>query len=258
LIGIIVATLGLAGALVAYPAGAKPGSRHDAQKLAKALKECKKDKSKSKRNKCEKTADAKYESKAETRGHKGTHRGTGTGTGAATGTGIATTTGIGTTGVGAATTGTGTGTTGMGTGPPSRLIPVGVSVIGVKATAVPRKTPTGGTMSGAVVAGTISEPQAVSEVIALVEGLRRIPAREFREKCPEDSGEIELRFQGTATAEPLALASAEVGGCGVIGFQAPGQELLVLLASAGSTDTPRGVVRLVEKLLGVELEAAKQ
>jgi hypothetical protein len=117
LIGTIVAIFGVAATLgVGYSALAKPGGRHDAQKLAKALKKCKKDKSKSKRKKCEKTAKTKYESKTEARRHRGTDRGTGTGTGAATGTGIATTTGTGTSGVGAAT-GTGTDmTTGGATG----------------------------------------------------------------------------------------------------------------------------------------------
>ena len=46
---LIVAIFAIAGAFVAYPAGAKPGGRYDAQKLAKALKKCRKDKSKSKR-----------------------------------------------------------------------------------------------------------------------------------------------------------------------------------------------------------------
>ena len=53
LIGAIVAILGIAGTLVAYPAGAQPGGKHDAQKLSKALKKCKKDKSKSERKKCD-------------------------------------------------------------------------------------------------------------------------------------------------------------------------------------------------------------
>ena len=128
LIGIVVATFGTAGALVAYPAGATLGSRHDAQKLAKALKKCKKDKSKSMRKKCEKTAEAKYESTPrpaaigghghgngyrhghlDRHGHRNGYRyghldrlGTATGTGTTTGTGTA----------------TGTGTTGTTTAPP--------------------------------------------------------------------------------------------------------------------------------------------
>ena len=53
LIGVIVAVLGVAGALVAYPAGAKPGSKDHAEKLATALKKCRKDKPKSKRRRCE-------------------------------------------------------------------------------------------------------------------------------------------------------------------------------------------------------------
>jgi hypothetical protein len=111
-IGIIVASLGLAGALVAYPAGAKPAGTHDAQKLAKALKNCRKYKPKSKRGRCEKTAKAKYESKTKTGGHKAT----GDGTGMTTGTTIGTTTGTGTTTDTGATTGTTTGTTGTSTG----------------------------------------------------------------------------------------------------------------------------------------------
>jgi hypothetical protein len=103
LIGAIVAILGMAGALVTYPAGAQLGSRHDAQKLAKALKTCKKDKSSSKRKKCEETAKAKYESKTKTGGHIGA---TGTGTGAGTPTSAGTGTGLA----------TGTDTTGMATG----------------------------------------------------------------------------------------------------------------------------------------------
>lgn len=121
LIGMIVAILGVAGAVVAYPAGAKPGSRHDQQKHAKALEKCKTDKSESKRKKCEKTAKAKYKSKTTTGGQKGAGTGTGTstgtgttgtGTGAATGTRAATGRGAGAaTGTGAGTgTGTETGT----------------------------------------------------------------------------------------------------------------------------------------------------
>lgn len=111
----IVAILGIAGALVAYPAGAKPGSRHNVQKLAKALKKCEKDKSKRKRRACEKTAQAKYKSKAPG-GNTDTGAGapTATGTGAATGTGTATAPTGTTTGIGA-TTGTTATTTGART-----------------------------------------------------------------------------------------------------------------------------------------------
>ena len=85
-IGMIVAILGITGALAAYPAGAKPGSRHDGKQLAAALKKCKKDKPRSKRKKCQKTAKAMYKLKAETGGRKGTGTGTGTGAGTETDT----------------------------------------------------------------------------------------------------------------------------------------------------------------------------
>ena len=77
LMGGIVAILAIVGTLgMSYSAGANSGSRQHAQKLAKALKECKKDESKSKRKKCEKTAKAKFTSKTEIGGHKGTETGT--------------------------------------------------------------------------------------------------------------------------------------------------------------------------------------
>jgi mono/diheme cytochrome c family protein len=121
LVGAIVAIFGIVGILgTGYSAGAKPGSRHDAQKLAEALKKCKKDRSKSKRKKCEKTARARYRSKTKRAG-KGigtttgmaTTIGTTTATATATGMGAATATATGTTT--AAVTATGTGATGMGT-----------------------------------------------------------------------------------------------------------------------------------------------
>jgi hypothetical protein len=82
LIGTIVAIFGIAGALgTGYSAGAKLGSGHGTQKLARALRACKKNRSKSKRRKCERTAEAKYESKTKTGDHKGTGTGTTTGIG---------------------------------------------------------------------------------------------------------------------------------------------------------------------------------
>ena len=121
LIGTIVAIFGVVAALgVGYSAVAKPGNRHHAQKLAKALKKCRKDKPRSKRRTCEKTAKAKHESKTETGGYKRTGPGTGTGTptrtGTTTGPGTATGTGAGTgTATGTGTAGTTTGTIGNGT-----------------------------------------------------------------------------------------------------------------------------------------------
>ena len=90
-IGTIVAIFGVAAALgVGYSAVAKPGSRHHAQKLAKALKKCRKDKPRSKRKNCQKTAKAKYKSKTETGGRKGMGAGTGMTTGTTKGTGAGT------------------------------------------------------------------------------------------------------------------------------------------------------------------------
>jgi hypothetical protein len=100
---------------VGYAAGAKPGSRHHAGKLAIALRECKKDKSKAERKKCEMTAKKKYKTRAKSHEERTPGTGSGTGTtgmpGTTTGT-TATTTGstTGTTGTTGATTGT-TGTT---------------------------------------------------------------------------------------------------------------------------------------------------
>ena len=159
---LIVAIFAIAGAFVAYPAGAKPGGRYDAQKLAKALKKCRKDKSKSKRSRCEQTAKAKYESKAKTGGRERT----GAGTGAGTPTGTGTTTGTGT----PATTPTTTPTT---PAPEPILrglpepIPRGVSVISVQVTE--------GAPPHVSAAETITEPHAVAEVIALIESLKPVP-----------------------------------------------------------------------------------
>jgi hypothetical protein len=110
----VAVILGVAG-LVVYPALAKPGSRHDAQKLAKALKKCEKDKSERKRKKCERTVKAKYGSKTRAGGYRGTGAAMGTGTarGTATATGTTTTGTATATGTGS-TRGTGT-TAGTGT-----------------------------------------------------------------------------------------------------------------------------------------------
>jgi hypothetical protein len=106
LIGSIVATFGIAAALSpAYSAGARPGSSHQAQRLAKALRTCQKEKPESKRKKCEKTAEAKYKPETTTGGEKGSGAGTTTGAGTATGTGTGTGAGTGT-GTGATSTGT--------------------------------------------------------------------------------------------------------------------------------------------------------
>ena len=122
--GMIVAILGIAGTFVAYPAGAKPGSRHYGKELAAALKKCKKDKPQSKRKKCERTAKAEYKLKTETGGHKGTGTGTETGTGTGTGTGTTGATGT------ANTTGT-TGTTVGGGPPPGTFCPQASLVVHV-------------------------------------------------------------------------------------------------------------------------------
>ena len=118
----IVAILGIAGSFVAYPAGAKPGSRHYGKELAAALKKCKKDKPQSKRKKCERIARAEYKLKTETGGHKGT--GTGAGTGTGTGTGTTSATGP------TNTTGT-TGTTVGGGPPPGTFCPQASLVVHV-------------------------------------------------------------------------------------------------------------------------------
>jgi hypothetical protein len=120
--------LGVVGTLVAYPAGAKPGSGHGTQGLATALKRCKKDRSKRNRKKCEKTTRAKYKSKTKTGGHAGVGAPTDTGaatgateTGASTGTVPGTGTATGATGTPGTATGTPTGTTGTATGMPEAL-----------------------------------------------------------------------------------------------------------------------------------------
>jgi mono/diheme cytochrome c family protein len=134
-----VAIFGIGVALGAgYSEGLSRVAGHQAQTLAKALKQCRKDRSGSRRKACEIAARKKYASKnhgkkLQRKVSKGTEAGggtTGSGGRTATGTGVGATTGTPTTGTGigattgaGATTGTGatTGATGTATTGPARI-----------------------------------------------------------------------------------------------------------------------------------------
>jgi hypothetical protein len=100
--------------------------------------------------------------------------------------------------------------------------------------------------------GTISEPNAVAEVISLIEGLPAInPNAHYY--CPKSvigGLQLELQFLRAGQAEPVAIAFGAPRGCDQ------------LQLDVGKTqDTPRSearlVIRLVERLVGKKLEGAE-
>lgn len=122
-----------------------------------------------------------------------------------------------------------------------KLIPGGVSMISVNATATyPRKVS---------VARTISRRRALSEVIALIDNMRR--GQRYRACLVELAGEpkLVLRFQETQKAQPRAVATARLGGCAQVSLSTPAQKALLL----GPANSANGVIELIERLLGVKL-----
>jgi hypothetical protein len=196
LIGIIVSTLGLSGALVAYPAGAKPGSRHDAQKLAKALKKCREDKSRSKRKKCESTAKANY--------LLSTPRTTSPSTGTRT-------TGAGT--AGPSTPAPTTTTTGPGTPPeaPSPHVPACIEALYLR-----------------LKPGTVGEPFSISEAVGC------LPEGRYRQAVIIWGDGT--RSPGTITATSTGRSPASVTVAGEHVYAAPGDYSIEISVVEETTD----------------------
>lgn len=122
---------------------------------------------------------------------------------------------------------------------PSEHIPTGVSEISVHASA---SLPAPLSLSQ-----TISDPQSVQQVIALIESLHP-PGGGFR-SCPADRpGELvlDLEFRKEVEASPVAQADVSVGGCGSVELSVNGQP-------EGELEGAWLVAERVEGILGTSL-----
>jgi hypothetical protein len=127
----------------------------------------------------------------------------------------------------------------------AKPIPRGVSAITVNATATePRNF---------AFRGTVSEPQGVSEMIALVERMRQglIWDGPVYLECYTgyvDTLRVELQFRRSAEAPPVAATiGPREGGCDALAVSIEGHEQPIAPFPAGSEADP-----LIEKLLGVK------
>jgi hypothetical protein len=122
-----------------------------------------------------------------------------------------------------------------------KIIPDAVSAISINATATyPRNVS---------FARTITNGKAVSELVALIDNMQRGPQYPG---CPvELIGELKLalRFQGARKTQPVAVATAPLGGCAQVSLSTAGQKTLLL----GRGNSAHGVIELIEKLVGVAL-----
>ena len=91
----------------------------------------------------------------------------------------------------------------------------------------------------------VTGPRKVRRIIALIDGLPRLQPGVF--SCPADRGpDVTLRFQSAAGAAPIAVASVEGSGCGVVPLRIRGRTAPAL--SGGP-----GVVKALDRLLGQTL-----
>ena len=92
---------------------------------------------------------------------------------------------------------------------------------------------------------TVTGRRKVGRIVALIDGLPRVQPGFL--SCPADRGPlVDLTFRTSAGAPPVAVASADGGGCGVVTLRIRGRMAPAL--SGGP-----GVVKALDRLLGEQL-----
>jgi hypothetical protein len=120
------------------------------------------------------------------------------------------------------------------------FIPPGISVVSVFAEAI--------TPRAIAVSRTISEPQAIAELIDLTEGLERLQPAHGLSTCRASYGELrlELWFQESPDEEnPPAEVTVTGARCGIVYIR--------IGPTTERAKDPQKVISVIEGLLGVEL-----
>jgi hypothetical protein len=92
---------------------------------------------------------------------------------------------------------------------------------------------------------TVTDPAQVNRIVALVNGLPRAQPGVF--SCPADMGPlVGLSFLPAPGAVPVAVASADGSGCGIVTFRIGGR-------TAPSLSGGPGLIKSLDSLLGTQL-----